>query len=217
MNKKILICLTIFILIALQSFAFDEEALNLVYFENLTSNTIEFIFLSPGDSEYWGPDLLNAEEVLGAGETLGFYLLYPNDCDDFDILAVDENGSTMIIYDYTICDEEEEFIQFVKKDFRDEPPDFELVTIYISNDTIPIYYLFISPKDSALWGSDFLDKDTILESDGYFSLLFPASEELTAYNLMAIDEDGDRYQFNFDVGLESDEYVFSIEVGDLQS
>ncbi|KKK86277.1 hypothetical protein LCGC14_2764840, partial [marine sediment metagenome] len=120
-------------------------------------------------------------------------------------------------YDYTICDGEEEFIQFVKKDFRDEPPDFELVTIYISNDTIPIYYLFISPEDSALWGSDFLDKDTILESDGYFSLLFPASEELTAYNLMAIDEDGDKYQFNFDVGVESDEYVFPIEVADLQS
>ncbi len=125
MKKKMLICLTIYVVISVQSFAFDEDALNLVYFENLTRNTIEFIFLSPGDSEYWGPDLLNAEQVLGTGETLGFYLLYPNDCDSFDIMAVDENDSTMIIYDYMICDGEEEFIQFVKKDFRDETPDFD--------------------------------------------------------------------------------------------
>ncbi len=42
----------LFLATASAAFAFDDDWLNLVTFENLTKQTIEFIFLSPGDSEY---------------------------------------------------------------------------------------------------------------------------------------------------------------------
>ena len=54
---------------------FDSENLNLVTFTNRTAAVIEFIFLSPGDSEYWGPEILGSERTLDVGSSLGFFFL----------------------------------------------------------------------------------------------------------------------------------------------
>jgi len=94
--KKILIILFMLIMPVL-IFAFDPSWLNNVVFFNGTSNDIEYIFLSPGDSEYWGPEILNSERVLESRSDLGFYIFYPDDCNNFDILAIDSNGDSLSI------------------------------------------------------------------------------------------------------------------------
>lgn len=213
--KKFVAALLFLGLLVSQTFGFDEDYLNLVTFENLTSQTIEFIFLSPGDSEYWGPDILGSERVLEEDDSLGFWILYPNECDDFDIMAIGEDGDTFIIYDYEICDGSAEIIEFVNKDLTEEAPDFYFVDIYFQNETIPIYYIFISPSDSEMWGVDYLDETTILDTEDYARFLFPASEEATTYDLLGVDEDGDEYQFSFDIDSDSNELVFAIEISDL--
>ena len=214
--KKLVIGLVFVCFVATLSFGFDEDHLNLVTFTNLTRQTIEFIFLSPGDSEYWGPEILGSERVLERRDSLGFWILYPDECNTFDIMAIDEDGGTFIIYDYDICDGEEELIEFVNKDMVDDTPDLEFVTIHIENETIPIYYIFISPSDSNHWGVDYLDETTILDSEEYVSFLFPVSEDAVEFDLMAVDEDGDEYQKSFDVDEYSDDYTFAVEISDLQ-
>ena len=213
--RKLAFGLVLVFFTAAFSFAFDEDDLNLITFENLTRRTIEFIFLSPGDSEYWGPEILGSERVLESRDSLGFWILYPEECNTFDIMAIDEDGGTLIIYDYEICDGSDELIEFVNKDMVDDAPDLEFVTIYIENDTLPIYYIFISPSDSEYWGVDYLDETTILEMEESVSFLFPISNETIEFDLMAVDEDFDEYQFSFDVDEDSDEYTFAIEISDL--
>jgi hypothetical protein len=195
--------------------AFDESDLNLVSFKNSTGQTIEYIFLSPGDSDHWGPEILGSERVLEPGDTLGFYILYPDECNTFDILAVSETGSTFNVYDYEVCDDAEEVIELVEQDLTEDPPDIEFVTIHVRNDTLALYYVFISPDDSSYWGVDYLDEDTILDMDESASFLFPVSDEATTYELLAVDEEGDEYQFSFDIDADKDDYVFPVEISDL--
>ena len=197
-----------------QATVFEEGQLNFVALSNLTSDVIEFVFLSPGDSEQWGPEILGAERVLGPGESLGFYIHYPNECDLFDIMAVNSDDGTIFIYDYEICDDREELVQFISEDLTDQLPEMDLVTINIRNDTVPIHYLFISPGDSDMWGIDYLGESATFDSSGTVSFLFPASSEPIAYDLMAVDEDSDVYRFSFEIDTGSDGMVFPIEFTD---
>lgn len=197
------------------AFGFNEDHLNLVTFRNLTDQDIEFIFLSPGDSEYWGPEILGSERILETDQDLGFFILYPDACNTFDIMAVGADGGTIVIYDYEICDGIQEMIEFVNKDLTDDPPEMEFVTIYIENDTIPVYYIFISPSDSRYWGVDYLDEYTILDTDDRVSFLFPAAADAASYDLMGVDEDGDEYRFSFSIDTDSEGYLFPIEISDL--
>lgn len=215
MKIKVMI-LVLFVVCVFGAFAFDEDYLNRVTFENLTNQTIEYIFLSPGDSEYWGPEILGSERVLEEDESLGFFIWYPNECDNFDIMAIGEDGGTFIIWDYAICDGTEELIEFVRKDLVEEAPVLDFVNVHIQNETMSIYYIFLSPGDSDMWGVDYLDESTILDTGDYVSFLFPASEDATSYDLMAIDEEADEYQFSFDIDSSSDGDLYAIEVSDLQ-
>jgi hypothetical protein len=214
MRKLALVCIALGALV-MAAWAFDEDELNLVSFKNSTKATIEYIFLSPGDSDYWGPEILGSERVLEPGESLGFYIHYPDDCNTFDIMAVSEDGQTFMVYDYEVCDGTSEVIEIVKKDLTDDPPSMTLVTIHIRNDTLALYYVFVSPEDSAYWGVDYLDEDSILDMDESVSFLFPAEDDPASYVLMAVDEEGDEYRFKFDVDAGSDDTTFAIEISDL--
>ncbi len=130
-------------------------------------------------------------------------------------MAVGEDGGTIVIYDYEFCDGEQEVIEFTNKDLVDDPPDMSFVNIYIRNETIPVWYIFISPSDSTYWGVDYLDETTILDTEEYVSFLFPVSEGGTGYDILGVDEDMDEYRFSFTVETESDGYVFPIEISDL--
>ena len=213
MRGKILLLVLFIGCLAMPSFAGD---MNLIYFSNETSKTIEYIFLSPGDTEYWGPEILGSERILEQGDSIGFYILYPNECDDFDIMAIGDDGGTFVIWDYEICDYAEGAIKIRDANLDEDAPEMDFVEIYIGNDTVPIHFIFISPSDSEMWGVDYLDKDTILDMDGSVGFLFPANDEPIEYNLLGVDEDGDTYQFSFYVDSDSDELTFSIEISDLQ-
>jgi TolB-like protein len=193
---------------------FDENWLNFVTLSNLTYDTIEFVFLSPGDSDFWGPEIMGAERVLGADESIGFYIHYPNECDLFDIMAVNSGDRTISIYDYEICDGQEEFVQFVSEDLTDQLSEMEMVTVNFRNDVAPIHYLFISPGDSEMWGIDYLGETTTFDSDETVSFLFPVSSKPTDYDLIAVDEYGEVYHFSFEIDSDSDGVVFPIELTD---
>ena len=70
--KRILLVLFVVVLFTSPAWAdtFDPDWLNLITFTNSTGRTIEFIFLSPGDSEYWGPEILGSERVLPDDESI---------------------------------------------------------------------------------------------------------------------------------------------------
>ncbi len=198
-------------------FAFDPGWLNNIVFYNGTSTDIEYIFLSPGDSDYWGPEILNSERILESRSDLGFYIYYPDDCNDFDILAINSNGEALSIYDYTICDGTEETIAFSKKDMSEESPDFNFITLEVDNKIqTEIYYMFISPADSNMYGVDLLDEETTILPGDYLRLLVPLGDDAVDYDVMAVDENNDTYSFTLtlDPSTGSEQNV-AVEMGDM--
>jgi hypothetical protein len=201
-------------------FAFDEDELNTITFHNETGYDIYYIFLSPGDSEYWGPEILGAEWVLQADRSLGFYIHYPDYSNTFDIMAIDDDGYTFIIWDYEISDDYPADIYFQFEDLLDEPPNLEFITLNVTNETdYSMYYVYISPEDSRMWGVDLLDENTILEPYDMLSVLVPVGKKTTTYNFLGVDEDLDEYQFDIRISPkyvddENNIYI-SIEEDDL--
>ncbi|MCK5201443.1 MAG: hypothetical protein KAR21_23980, partial [Spirochaetales bacterium] len=179
-----------------QDSTFNPDWLNRVVFLNETVNNIEYIFISPGDSDFWGPEILGSERVLESRDNLGFYIFYPDDCNDFNILAIDSIGEALFIYDYTICDGTEENIVFSKKDMAEEEPHFDFMTLDIYNEIkTEIYYIFVSPADSNMYGVDLLDEVTTILPGDYLSLLVPIGDDEVDYDVMAVDEYNDTYSF----------------------
>ena len=195
--KKLSIVLFLLIIPVLL-FAFDPAWLNSMVFFNGTSNDIEYIFMSPGDSDFWGPEILNSERVLESRDNLGFYIYYPDECNDFDILAIDSNGDALYIYEYEICDGVEETIAFSKRDMAEEAPDFDFMELEIYNQIeTEIYYMFVSPADSNMYGVDLLDEVTTILPGDTLSLLVPIGDDIVDYDFMAVDEYNDTYSFSY--------------------
>ena len=195
--------------------AFDAEDLSLVSIENQTGIDVEYLFLSPADSEYWGPELLGADWVLEAGGSIGYYLMHPNGTDLFDFLAIDAEGTTYELYDYELGDGGR--IEISDGIAASEPTEFEFVTVIIENKVLPVEYLFISPSDSEVWGADFLDENTVLASDESISFVFPASADPISYDFMAVDEEGNTYSFSWDIDVESEGLEISIDPEDIDA
>ncbi len=214
--KKISIILFLLIMPVLL-FAFDPGWLNNIVFFNGTANDIEYIFMSPGDSDFWGPEILNSERVLESRDNLGFYIFYPDECNDFDILAIDSNGDALYIYDYTICDGIEETIAFSKRDMAEEEPYFDFITLDIYNEIeTEIFYIFVSPADSNMYGVDLLDETTTILPGKYLSLLIPMGEDEVDYDVMAVDEYNDTYSFTYTISQEyGTEQEVAIEMSDI--
>ena len=203
-------------LAAAQALAVDPDNLNLITFQNRTGNDIRYIFLSPSDSQYWGTDILGSRRVLKDDEDLGFYIHYPDRCNDFDIYAIGGNDNAYEVYGYEICDGEQAELRLSKRDLKADAPAFDFATLEIANETdYEIWYLFFSPGDSSMWGVDQLDKDTILDPGSSVRLLLPLTEEEVRYDVQAIDEDEDTYTFYVEIGPEHDEYLFSVVNSDL--
>ena len=124
------------------------------------------------------------------GEYLGFYILYPDECNSFDIMAIDEEGDSYFIWDYEICDGYEEELEITLDDWDDEF-ELDLEEVTIINDTgYDIWYIFISPSDSDMWGIDHLDDETILYDGDSVEFLAPAG---ASFDVMLVDEDEDTY------------------------
>ena len=193
--KKILIVSLFILVMAVAGYSFDSSELNNVQFVNRTDGTIVYLFLSPSDSGYWGPDVLGSSRTLDNGDSLGFYLHYPDTCNEFDIMAINGNDDAFILWNYEICDGQSERIVISGDDFTDSPPDFDYVYLEITNTvSYDMHYIFVSPSDSNMWGADLLDESTILYEDETLSVLVPSSSSSVTYDFMGIDEDMDKYR-----------------------
>ncbi|TVQ23514.1 MAG: hypothetical protein EA382_09785 [Spirochaetaceae bacterium] len=203
-------------LVATQSYSFDAASLNRVTFVNRTGYDFVYLFFSPGDSEYWGPDILGATRTLNNGERLSFFISYPDRSNTFDFMAIDVDGDAYIIWDYVIRDGRESVIE-ITFDLFDGAYDLaSLALVNLRNDTgYDMYYVFFSPGDSDMWGVDMLDATTILGTGEALSLFVPVAGP-TRYDFMGVDEDGDVYEFWVDLRPDQMEYTFAIELSDLR-
>lgn len=203
-------------LVATPSLAIDPDNLNLITFENRTGDDIRYIFLSPSDSQHWGTDILGTTRVLHDDDDLGFFIHYPDRCNEFDIYAIGSSDQAYLVYGYEICDGEEADVRLTRRNLNDDAPEFDFTTVELANDTdYEIWYLFFSPGDSDMWGVDQLDRDTILNPGESVSLLLPAESNEVRYDVQAVDEDEDTYTFYVEISPKDDEQEFSIVNSDL--
>lgn len=218
MRKIVLASLILAAVSATTAFAFNPDELNKITFQNSTGTKIEMIFLSPSDSDYWGPDLIGADYVLKDGGSLGFYLHYPESSFKFDIMATDDKGNRFELRDLTVTDGKEQTVKFTRKNLNAAAPDFTLATLNVENATgMEMVYLFISPSDSDAWGVDLLDEDTTLPDGETHSIVIPVGTAKVKYNLMAVDENDDEYIFDVSLDPKKDDvFDVTIEESDLQ-
>jgi len=217
-RKAFLVAIVLAVLGASAAFAFDPDTLNKVTFENTTGTKIDMIFLSPGDSDHWGPDIIGADYIMKDNSSLGYYVDYPNSSFKFDILAIDDKGNKFEIYDYTMTDGRAATIKLTKKSLNGTAPDFTLKTLEVTNKTgYEIDYLFISAEDTDAWGADLLDEETTLADGDSHSVVIPIGKDKVKYYVMAVDEDDDEYQFSVTLDPSRSSAVnVAVEPGDMQ-
>ncbi|HEY9593279.1 MAG TPA: hypothetical protein VHE79_02315 [Spirochaetia bacterium] len=216
--KKRLVLAVLLVLVAATVFAFDPDELNLITFVNSTGTKIEMIFLSPGDSKLWGPDLVGADYVVNDGASVSYYVHYPDASFTFDIMATDDKGNKFELRDYRISDGKEGRVRITRDSLDSAAPDFKLLTLEVENNTgRELVYLFVSPSDSDAWGCDMLDSETTLIDGDTHSIVIPVGKEAVTYNLMAADEDNNEYQFDVKIDpRKGDTLTVSIEPQDLK-
>src|SRR6056297_3107083 len=121
--KRITIVIVLTVLVVLSASAQIDSILaqtSSIEFVNSTGFDMFHVFFSPGDSGYWGPDVLDATTVLGAGDSVSFLVHHPDRCNTFDILAVDEDYDAYYRWDVEICDDRENRVSLSMKDYADE-------------------------------------------------------------------------------------------------
>ena len=91
MKKIITLCVFLFFV----AFSITAQDLPFINIVNNTGYTIFYVYISPSDSEDWGDDLLDSEEVLYDGETFMCQLPHPlSRVKAYDILLEDVDGDT---------------------------------------------------------------------------------------------------------------------------
>jgi len=200
--------------------ALTAQDLNTIEFKNKTKNEIYYLFFSPGDSEYWGPDVLGDTRTLTAGETVEFFISYPDPINTFDFMAIDDEGNVYEFYDMEISDEEPARIvinsSYVTDQVDLDSLEEDLVALEIQNVTgFELYYMFISPYDSNMYGIDFMDSETtLMDGDSVSVLIFQSNAEI-AYDIMAIDDEGDSYSFQLSLDPDMESQYTEITLDDI--
>lgn len=196
--------------------AVEPSELNQITFQNKTGDDIQYLFLSPGDSQYWGTDVLGSTRTLKNRDEVSFYIHYPDRCNKFDIYASTSGGSAYRVFDYEICDGKKATVEFTRRNLDAEAPKFTYTTVNVRNATsYEIKYLFFSPGDSNMWGVDQLDTNTTLDPGESLSVLLPQTSGVVRYDVQAIDEDDDTYSFVVDIDPKRGEHTYSIQNSDL--
>lgn len=199
------------------AFGINPDNLNRVTFVNHTGYDIWYLFFSPGDSDYWGADILGTTRTLNDGDKLGFYIHYPDYSDTFDFMAIDQDGDAYFIWDYEINDDSPAMIEITLADYDGDYNLPDLAEVDLTNTTgYDMWYIFFSPGDSNMWGVDMLDDETILADGETLSLYVPVSSDTTRYDFQGVDQDTDVYEFWVELSNKRDTYNFSIELSDLQ-
>lgn len=219
-NRKSLVLILLIFFPIVGLFSFDAEYLNRISIINKTGADIWYVFLSPGDSDEWGFDILGSERTLVDNSLLSFFISYPEYENYFDIMAIDEEGNTFVLFDELFSDDGEINIIITEGDLEDDNPEIEFIKVDFENQTdYELLYLFVSPHDSKMWGVDMMDDEQTLEPMNTLSLLAPSDKEEVSYDVMAVDTDGDEYKFSLNVHfdyVDSDNRIWiPIEYSDL--
>jgi hypothetical protein len=209
--------LALVLFVAGAAFGINPDNLNRVTFVNNTGFDIWYLFFSPGDSDYWGADILGTTRTLDDGEKVTFYIHYPEYSNEFDFLAVDEDGDAYYIWNYEISDAGPAVIEITLADYEGGFEMPTLAEVNLTNDSgYDMWYVFFSPGDSMMWGVDMLDDETILFDGDTLSLYVPVSDNETRYDFQGVDEDEDVYEFWVELSDRQESYNFLIELSDLQ-
>lgn len=196
---------------------FDPSELNHITIANKTGHEIEYVFFSPADSEEWGADVLGSTNTLADGDSRAFYIHYPDSSDKFDFLVIDDQGTSYDLFDQVVQDGKESTITFTPKTAKPDAPALDLANVKVTNKSgEELYYLFVSPADSKMWGLDVLDDQTTLTDGSEYELLVPVTDKPVRYDLLAVTEKGDTYQFTMKLSSSASEYSFDITPGDRQ-
>ena len=218
MRKTPLAAILFAVLSAAAAFAFNPDELNKITFQNSTGTKIQMIFLSPGDSEYWGPEIIGADYVLKDGGSIGYYVHFPQETTTFDVMATDDKGNKFEMRDFKVTAGREQTITLTRKSLNRTAPDFTLAALEVQNDTgHELQYLFISPADSETWGADLLDEERTLADGDSHGIVIPMGTDKVEYNLMATDENDDEYIFNVTINpAKGKEFTVAIDASDRQ-
>jgi hypothetical protein len=133
-------------------------------------------------------------------------------------MATDENGNKFEIRDFLMTDGKEASVKLTPKSLNTTAPDFTLATVHLENNTgFEVQYLFVSPSDSDAWGVDLLDEESTIADGDEHSFVLAVGKDKVKYNLMAVDENGDEYQFNMTIDPQAKkEFTWSIDPEDIE-
>jgi len=178
---------------------------------------VKLLFLSPADSEYWGPDVLGSRRTLSVDQTAEFYVHLPEECARFDLMALNRLGESYVLYGQEFCRSQPTKVIFEaahRKPQEDRPLEFASLTF--ENQTgRELVLLFLSPGDSAMLGVDLLDAKQPLESGEARTILAPAYEDGVRFRALAVSREGKRFAFSIEVQGQAP-VVYPIQIGDLQ-
>lgn len=121
--------------------------------ENLSQQTVCYLFVSPTDAEDWGEDQLGTDEVINSGEAFSVFDIPTG---TYDLRADDCNGETLV---------EQYAAKITTAGLTWTLSDTEGVTLtLVNNSSQTICYVYFSPTDAEDWGPDQLDSDQVLPS-----------------------------------------------------
>ena len=198
-------------------FGVDPANLNRLTIANDTGFDILYLFVSPGDSDLWGADILGTTRTLDDGEELTFFVHYPDRSNDFDVLAIDVDGDAYLIEDYTVTDGTPASLGIGFDTYQGSYDLDQFGQVDLINDTgYDMWYIFFSPGDSQMWGIDMLGGTAILETGETLSLFVQVSSDADQYDFLGVDEDEDLYSFSVELSDARDRFEYLIEITDLQ-
>lgn len=194
-----------------------SEEVKLLTVINRTGEEVTYLFVSPDDSQHWGPDILGTEQTFANGASVGFFVHYPQACGKFDLMGSVANGASYVIDAFEVCDNRNNQRATLTPQTKSEGTENEYTTLEFKNTTAKtMRMVFVSPSDSEYWGADYLDQNTVLRAGASMKILVPVTGEAVTYNVMAADESDAQYKFDIEVSNAQDSYTFLIEESDKQ-
>jgi hypothetical protein len=171
----------------------DNGEINTVTVYNETGYTLEEIYLSPRESDYWGPNLLVDGETIESGAFRGFFVHFPGIEGGFDLLCVDTEGYGYLISGVSLLRDRRNDVVVSFEKLMQDGLDLQRVTLTIGNSSVPIFRLFIAPSDSPALGGDLLDGSRLLTTGEALAVTMPFRRGRVSYTVTAVDEDLDIY------------------------
>jgi hypothetical protein len=216
MVRRILLACLIALIPAAALAARNPDELDRVSFSNRTGYRIVHLFYSPEDSELWGPDILASKGALADGEVLSFFVHHPDQSIRFDFLALDSSGDGYLIPGVEISRDRPAFVPIGLEHFdRSVRGSIELTELIITNASDDdIWYLFISPADSLVWGIDILDDETIFATGDSFAVRLPSAANGSSFDLLGMDENNGTLYRSITISNRREEWFIDITEAD---